>query len=375
MYRISSVVLSSLLPCFVVCLSLSLAQAQVTDRLVQENLSGDVNSWQRFTFEVPAGASRLSVSISGGTGDADLYVRYNEAPDTGEGQFDCRPFLGGNDEICEFNDPQAGTWHIGLNAYAAYVGVTLEAVWTPGDTTSGTLQQTISGDAGSWTYFKIEIPEGTMALNVDLSGGTGDADLYVLYNMPPTKSSYDCRPYLEGNVETCTTDNPQAGIWHIGIHGFSDYSDVTLNAFWTIGGTPPGGPDEFDQARQACVDRINAFRQTLGLMPLERWTDNETCTNQQSEQDAISGQPHGAFGMCSEFGQNTCPGWPSTDEIVTGCLQQMWDEGPPPMLPCEGECFQQHGHFINMSSAAFTKVACGFYRMNDGRIWSNHNFR
>jgi hypothetical protein len=375
MYRTSSFALSYLFSCFVVCLFLSLAQAQVTDRLVMPNLSGDEGSWQRFTFEVPAGASRLSVTTSGGTGDVDLYVRYNVQPETDEGQFDCRPFTGGNDETCEINNPQAGTWHIGLNAYAAYTDVTLEAVWTPGDTTGGMFEQMVSGNAGIWSYFKIEIPEGTVALNVEISGGTGDADLYLRYNEQPDKSNYDCRPYLAGNVETCTTPNPQAGIWHIGIHAFSDYNDAMLNAFWTIGGPPPGGPDEFAQARQACVDRINAFRETLGLTPLERWTDNETCTDQQSEQDATSGQAHGAFGICNESGQNTCPGWPSTDAIVTDCLQQMWDEGPPPILPCEGECFQQHGHFLNMSSTAFTKVACGFYRTNDGSIWSNHNYR
>ena len=375
MYRTISMALSSLM----LCLSLglfSLAHAQVIDRLFRENLSGDAENLQRFTFEVPPGASRLTIRISGGTGDVDLYVRYATEPGLAEGEFDCRPFTGGNDEMCEFNNPQAGTWHIALNAFTAYRGVTLEAVWTPGDTTGGTFAQMVAGAAGSWTYFKIEIPEGTTTLDVELSGGSGDADLYLRYDAQPDKSNYDCRPYLDGNGETCTTPTPRAGIWHIGIHGFSEYRDAMLNALWNVGTPPPpGGTDEFAQARQACVDRINGFRATMSLMPLERWTDNEPCTDQQSEQDAISGQAHGAFGMCNEFGQNTCPGWPSTDAIVMDCLQQMWDEGPPPMLPCAGDCFQAHGHYLNMSNTTYTKVACGFYRMNDGRIWSNHNYR
>jgi len=340
-------------------------------------MEGAAGSWQRFTLEVPAGSTHLSVSTTGGTGDGDLYVRFNAQPETAQGQYDCRPFLSSNNEACDFDNPQAGTWHIGFHGYAAYTGVTLEGSWTPAQTTGGdTLQETVTGESGSWTFFKIEVPEGALSLTVELFEGTGDADLYVRFGEQPTKDTFDCRPFLTGNNETCTIDNPQAGVYHIGIQGFEAYADAMLNAFWTAGEPPPPPEqDEFAQARQACVDRINAFRATLNLMPLERWADNEPCTDQQSEQDALSGVAHGTFGMCNEFGQNTCPGWPSTDAIITNCLQQMWDEGPPPVQPCEGQCFQDHGHFINMSREDFTMVSCGFFRLPDGNIWSNQNFR
>lgn len=311
---------SCLLPCFVVgLLLLSLAQAQVTDRLVQENLAGDAGSWQRFTFDVPAGASRLVVTTSGGTGDGDLYVRFNAQPEIAQGQYDCRPFTVGNDETCEFDNPQPGTWHIGFNGYDAYTGVTLEATWTPQEMTGGgMLQEMVSGASGSWTFFKIEVPAGALALSVELSGGTGDADLYLRFGEQPTKEAFDCRPFLTGNEETCTTPNPQAGVWHIGIQGFSEYADAMLNASWTVGAPPPPpGQDAFAQVRQACVDRINAFRATLNLTPLEPWTDNVPCTDQQSQQDATTGVSHGAFGMCNESGQNTCPGYPSADAVIT----------------------------------------------------------
>ena len=60
--------------------------------------------------------------------------------------------------------------------------------------------------------------------------------------------------------------------------------------------------------------------------------------------------------------------------LVDRCLQSMWDEGPPPMQPCEGDCFQTYGHFINMTSTRSTKVACGFFTTADGEIWSVQNF-
>ena len=131
------------------------------------------------------------------------------------------------------------------------------------------------------------------------------------------------------------------------------------------GGT---GPDLFAEARDACVDRINAFRATENLPALARWTAAEACTDRQSGLDADTGSAHGNFGTCDEWAQNTCPGWPDVDSVIEGCLQLMWDEGP-------GEPFSEHGHYINMSSTNYTRVACGFYVMDNGEIWSNHNFQ
>ena len=122
------------------------------------------------------------------------------------------------------------------------------------------------------------------------------------------------------------------------------------------------------EAAQACVDRINAFRATEGLSPLERWTEAETCTSQQAQSDAQAGGAHVNFGQCGESAQNTCPGWPSSADVVEGCLQAMWDEGP-------GEDFSAHGHYINMSNPQYTRVACGFHEMSGGSVWSNQNFQ
>jgi hypothetical protein len=125
--------------------------------------------------------------------------------------------------------------------------------------------------------------------------------------------------------------------------------------------------DPFGDARQDCVDRINAFRATEGLPPYERWASAESCSDDQAGLDADAG-PHGNFGMCDESAQNTCPGWPSLSAVLDGCLQLMWDEGP-------GEPFSAHGHYINMSSTQYSKVACGFHTMQNGEIWASQNFK
>jgi hypothetical protein len=125
----------------------------------------------------------------------------------------------------------------------------------------------------------------------------------------------------------------------------------------------PGSGD----IHQDCVDRINQLRwECQCLPPLQRWSDAETCSDAQSSDDQNGGGPHANFGQCGENAQNTCPDWPSEQIIIAGCLQSMWDEGP-------GEPFSEHGHYINMSNPAYTKVACGF-SSSGGEVWSNQNF-
>ncbi|WP_315388621.1 S8 family peptidase [uncultured Stenotrophomonas sp.] len=78
-----------------------------------------------YTVAVPAGRSQLKVTIAGGTGDADLYVRSGSAPtDT---VYACRPYQSGNNETCTITAPAAGTWHVRVKAYTTFSGVTLTA--------------------------------------------------------------------------------------------------------------------------------------------------------------------------------------------------------------------------------------------------------
>lgn len=86
----------------------------------------------------------------------------------------------------------------------------------------------ISVARSAWAYYTIAVPTGMRVLTVTISGGTGDGDLYVRRGSRPTTSSYDCRPYLNGNNENCTFNNPVAATYHIGIRGATTVSGVTL---------------------------------------------------------------------------------------------------------------------------------------------------
>jgi hypothetical protein len=136
---------------------------------------------------------------------------------------------------------------------------------------------------------------------------------------------------------------------------------------------PTPMPSTGDPAED-CVRRINQFRcECQHLPPLMRWRDGEACANQMAQYDSEHpDRAHAGFidGICSGGrAQNECPGCGSIEQTVSGCLQQMWDEGP-------GDFYgpPPHGHYINMSSTSHTMVACGFYDGPSG-VYAAQNFR
>jgi serine protease len=197
-------------------------------------LSGAINSERYFTITVPANSSNLVITkAAGGTGDADLYVRFGSQPTTSA--YDCRPYVRGTGvETCTFATPQAGTYHVMLRGYAAFTGVTLTGSYQAGSTVralqNGVPVTGLSGATNSEQYFTISVPANSRNLVITKpAGGTGDADLYVRFGSQPTTSAYDCRPYLGGtSAETCTFASPQAGTYHVMLRGYAAFTGVTL---------------------------------------------------------------------------------------------------------------------------------------------------
>ena len=128
------------------------------------------------------------------------------------------------------------------------------------------------------------------------------------------------------------------------------------------------GLPKYEKERAACVKRINDFRATEGKPPLQRWTEEESCSDLEAKSDSETGQAHGAFGKCKERAQCECPGWGgSVQSTLDGCLQAMWDERLNPT--------GQQGHYRAMSSDSYTMVSCGLFETPDGKVWALQNYR
>ncbi len=121
-----------------------------------------------------------------------------------------------------------------VSSYASWISSKIGGASTspPPPTSSTTLLSAsdLSGATDTWKDAVITIPAGTIRLSVNLSGGTGDADLYVRKGSEPTSTAWDCRPYLSGNTETCTFDAPAAGTWYVSIKAYRSYSGVSITA-------------------------------------------------------------------------------------------------------------------------------------------------
>ncbi|MFO1474570.1 MAG: M4 family metallopeptidase [Lysobacterales bacterium] len=290
----------------------------LSNGVAQTGLSAATGAYLKFTLAVPAGASNLKFVMSGGTGDADMYVKFGSAPtDT---SYDCRPYVSGNAETCTIATAQAGTYYVNLKGYSAFSGVSLTGSYTAAGsntaptanftfTTSGltatftdtstdaennissrswnfgdgststttnpshtyaasgtyTVTETVT-DAGGLTSSKsasvtvsggggscggtvlcsgtaVALPSvaksawsSTYTMPVTaghtvtftISGGTGDADLYVRAGSAPTTTSYNCRPYLTGNSETCTFTPSANTTYYVRVRAYAAFSGVSL---------------------------------------------------------------------------------------------------------------------------------------------------
>ncbi|NQZ82260.1 MAG: pre-peptidase C-terminal domain-containing protein [Colwellia sp.] len=200
----------------------------LTNKVTVDNLSALKEEQRFFILAVPAGATSLAFTLSGDSGDADLYVRNADKPTLAD--YDCRPYIGGNNERCVINNISAGDWYVMLNAYSNYANVSLvgEYAFDPVDDDIIKFSN-LAANKGSETHYSIDVADGRSTLTVEISAGTGDADLYVNFGSPPTKSNYDCRPYEYGNNEEC--ELPKNGSKaYIMIHAYTSYSGLSLKA-------------------------------------------------------------------------------------------------------------------------------------------------
>ncbi len=200
------------------------------------------------------------------------------------------------------------------------------------------------GQLGAWVVVGVLLvacgADDPNALTGGRSGSSGSA--------ASGSSSGDGDPPAEGSSTSSTSSS--------GATTSSSSSGNTSSS--SSGGNTPS------TFHALCVSKINAFRQTKGLPALTRWNETESCADGQSMSDAQTNTPHGAFPGCGEFAQNECPGiGGSTEQALDACLQLMWNEGPG------------GGHFDNMASTTWTKVACGLFVTAGGQMWSVQNFR
>jgi serine protease len=143
-------------------------------------LSGNAGTELRYTMSVPAGATNLRFVTSGGSGDADLYVRFGTAPTTST--YDCRSWASGNSETCNITTAQAGTYHVLVRGYSAFSGASLTGSYSAGGGGGDTPQTYTNGtDVAIGDNTTVESP-----ISVSGRSGSGLSNTQVAVNIVHT---------------------------------------------------------------------------------------------------------------------------------------------------------------------------------------------
>ena len=197
---------------------------------VAKAISGAAGSSQVWTLAVPAGATGLKFVSAGGSGDADMYVKFGSAPTTTS--FDCKADASGNAGTCNIATAQAGTYHVLIKGYSAFSGATLTGSYTAGGGGGSTQTYTNSTD--------YNIPDNNntgITSTITVSGRSGNApsNTQVAVNIVHTYSGDLIVELLAPDNTVYTLQNRTGGSADNIVKTFTtNLSSETINGAWKL---------------------------------------------------------------------------------------------------------------------------------------------
>lgn len=160
----------------------------------------------------------------------------------------------GNEEEVHLFDVEPGLYYITAYSFrnAREFTIVADFVYPPENVdpedaitlTPGVEYGILSGYDGLNQYFKVEVPQGTERLVVDLNDGAGDASLYMRLDQAPTTATYEHHSTSEGANDRIAFNDPTPGWWYILLTSESAFTGVNIVAefadryVWDYDGTP-----------------------------------------------------------------------------------------------------------------------------------------
>ena len=196
----------------------ALKTSRRTNLLWRSGLAGTAGSWQQFTAVVPDNALQLSVQTTGGSGDADVFVRYGDEPTTSS--YDCASgWAAGIDEWCTLDAPASGRWHVGVLGYASYSGLQVAARVRLPNTTTLVRDRRVALTSQAWRQLGPYPVAPGSNFYAYVERLAGDPDLYVRWDDAPELQIWDCRPQVPDGDEVCSmTVPPGVTNAYVGVH-------------------------------------------------------------------------------------------------------------------------------------------------------------
>ena len=245
---------------------------------------------QFFKIDVPTGTERLEVDLFDGVGEAELFMRHENAPTPTT--FDINSNAPGAGDKIGFNDPTPGVWYILLDSEHVFSGVSIVAdfkaryVWsydgTPIELFNKEEIAGIEAPEGEELFFFLELEHPGEYLEISTYGGEGtlsfevegqtysiDSDGFDFGDFGDFGIDFDNgdeegrqgRPngnqgngmdltsediFVESNGDGTSQSimiwNPSNGRFDITLFAVSDISDVSIIATWVESELPPIDP-------------------------------------------------------------------------------------------------------------------------------------
>ncbi|QRN99354.1 PPC domain-containing protein [Archangium violaceum] len=193
-------------------------------------VSGGLGSVQSFRMVNPAPAAKLSFTLRGGSGDADLYVKRFAEPTFTD--YDCSSDAVGTTENCVYTtDVESDQpYYVLVYGYEPFSNVTLHAYYS--NPLALATQVPVQGNQLSRTVYEVDVPAGYGRLQVTATqpfGPTGQFKLYVRQgDAPAVPSAVDCTRDSSTLPAVCTIINPVAGKTYVMVEGMSNSYACTL---------------------------------------------------------------------------------------------------------------------------------------------------
>jgi Zn-dependent metalloprotease len=106
-----------------------------------------------------------------------------------------------------------------------------------GPLTKGVTVSGISLATGATNLYTFAVPAGASNLTFNLSGGTGDGDIYAKFGSAPTTTSFEAKSDGGTNTEAITIATPTAGTYYLLLNAYASVSNTSLVANYSTGGS------------------------------------------------------------------------------------------------------------------------------------------
>ena len=246
----------------------------VTNQEVNGNsFTNDEYNANYYYVNVTEPLSDLRVRTYDGRGNVDIGISYYSPPtptlwwdepagfeeesgkdDSSEPTMEAWSTNPGNEEEVHLFDVEPGLYYITAYSFrnAREFTIVADFVYPPENVdpddaitlTPGIEYGLLSGYEGLNQYFKVDVPQGTERLVVDLNDGAGDASLYMRLDQAPTTTTYAHHSTAAGAGDRIAFNDPTPGWWYILLSSESAFTGVNIVAefadryVWDYDGTP-----------------------------------------------------------------------------------------------------------------------------------------